>query len=101
MLVRWDHHFPPSLPRFEWLGSPVDPTRGDVEAIFAGAVRLLRGETIRSSTREGTLIEIVGTTVRVGDDVRTFDSSHDALVWAYSLIDDFNVAWSDFASEAA
>ncbi len=93
-------HYPATLPVLRWHGSPVDPTRGDVDAIFAGTVRLVRGETICARGPNGIAIEVRGTTVRVGDRVIECESSHDALVVAYGEINDFNEAWAAFHGDA-
>lgn len=89
-------HYPKSLPRLSDHGAPVEPTEGDVLAIHAGAVRLVRGETIESVSRTGERIVIRGSTLTVGEQVREFDSSYDALVVAYGAISNFNRAWADF-----
>jgi hypothetical protein len=98
------------LPKLLDYGCPVDPTGGDVAAIFRGCVRLLRGESVESETREGHRLTVraslVGVTVIVsrpvdGSDLVEvepipFTNAHDALVYAYGLISNFNIAWSDF-----
>lgn len=94
-------HFPASLPRLRWFGSIVEPTSGDVSAIFAGACRLMAGERIESSTPKGERVVVAmtatgRTVVTVGDRIRAeYASAFDALVVAYSELD-FNDAWADF-----
>lgn len=86
-----NEHFPPTLPT---LGE--DVASGDVEAIYTGAVRLLLGETITCTGRNGEHIVIRGSVVTVDGEPRECGSSHDALVSAYRLIGNFNAAWADF-----
>jgi hypothetical protein len=95
-------HFPSTLPRLRWYGSPVEPTTGDVDAIFAGAVRLMRSERIVSTTPKGerVLVSMISsgrTVVMVGNRRREeFASAFDALLVAYELIAEFNECWAAF-----
>jgi hypothetical protein len=94
-------HFPSTLPRLRWFGAVVEPTSGDTEAIFAGAVRLMRGERIVSTTPKGerVLVSTLSsgrTVVMVGNRHREeFASAFDALLVAYESVGNFNVFWRD------
>lgn len=83
-------------------GSRVDPHASDVDAIFAACARVLCGETVRSTTHSGAELT-VALDHASGDAVLSVDGcalirccAHDAIVHAYGLISNFNIAWDDF-----
>lgn len=97
------------LPRLADHGYSVEPTDGDVQAIFAGALRLLRGERIESVDPEmrKVVVEMMSddypgwTEVSVGSEQVQFTNAYDALVYAYGRISSFNHSWQDFEAAAA
>lgn len=94
-------HFPATLPRLRWFGSVVEPTSGDTDAIFAGAVRLMQGERIVSTTPKGerVLVSMLSsgrTVVLVGKQRTEHASAFDALLVAYEAIGEFNECWAAF-----
>lgn len=98
--MRTEHHWPASLPRLRDMGHPVEPTSGDVNAIYIASVRLMRGEVIESITVrcEPVRVEMIDgvTFVTVGEQRRGFQSAFDALLVAYDKIGNFNISWADF-----
>lgn len=97
-------HFPPHLPRLTWFGHGADVTSGDVDALMKGCARLLRGETIATTSwREGREIPIAvvmssrgSVDVVVDGSRRTFENAYDALVFAYGEINCWQTAWAAF-----
>lgn len=91
------------LPRFLDHGYPCKPTSGDVDAVWEAAVRLFRGEVIKScSAATGARISVrmkdMGYTLvrEEGCEPVAFPNAHDALVYAHGRIGDFNLSWNDF-----
>lgn len=79
----------------------VEVTEGDFRAIWKACVRLLRGESITSTTPDGERVDLLADRVRVAGRTVYRGCAHDCAVYAYGRISSWQRAWMDFENAPA
>jgi hypothetical protein len=97
-----EQHYPASLPRLCERGAPVEePTSGDVDAVYQGCVRLIRGERLTGVNREGAQVTAQGDSLNIGNAVILFaDNAYDLAVMFYSACGCWQYAWDGLRGDS-